>query len=47
VFYPQPCGVDYELKTYVSESAEEKPHKRLMNGRGGEERGGEERGGGH
>ncbi|XP_031565006.1 beta-arrestin-1-like isoform X2 [Actinia tenebrosa] len=24
----KPCGVDYELKTYVSESAEEKPHKR-------------------
>ena len=24
----QPCGVDYELKTYISESPEEKPHKR-------------------
>lgn len=24
----KPCGVDYELKTYISESPEEKPHKR-------------------
>nr|ADY16712.1 arrestin [Argopecten irradians] len=24
----KPCGVDYELKTYVAENAEEKPHKR-------------------
>ncbi|XP_014676064.1 PREDICTED: uncharacterized protein LOC106816031 [Priapulus caudatus] len=24
----KPCGVDYELKTYVGESVEEKPHKR-------------------
>ncbi|EDO43535.1 predicted protein [Nematostella vectensis] len=24
----KPCGVDYELKTYVAESLEEKPHKR-------------------
>jgi hypothetical protein len=25
----QPCGVDYELKTFVSPSLEEKPHKRF------------------
>lgn len=25
----QPCGVDYELKTYVADSVDEKPHKRL------------------
>lgn len=24
----QPCGVDYELKTYVAENPDEKPHKR-------------------
>lgn len=24
----KPCGVDYELKTYVAESLEDKPHKR-------------------
>ncbi|KXJ24901.1 Beta-arrestin-1 [Exaiptasia diaphana] len=24
----KPCGVDYELKTFVAESSEEKPHKR-------------------
>ena len=24
----KPCGVDYELKTYVAEDSEEKPHKR-------------------
>ncbi|CAF1076351.1 unnamed protein product [Didymodactylos carnosus] len=24
----KPCGVDYELKTYVAETVEEKPHKR-------------------
>lgn len=24
----KPCGVDYELKTYISESMDEKPHKR-------------------
>ncbi|XP_052214791.1 beta-arrestin-1-like isoform X2 [Dreissena polymorpha] len=24
----KPCGVDYELKTYVAESLDEKPHKR-------------------
>jgi len=26
----QPCGVDYELKTYVAETPDEKPHKRLV-----------------
>jgi beta-arrestin len=24
----KPCGVDYELKAYVAEDLEEKPHKR-------------------
>jgi hypothetical protein len=24
----QPCGVDYELKTFVADSMDEKPHKR-------------------
>lgn len=24
----KPCGVDYELKAYVAETADEKPHKR-------------------
>ena len=28
MFFLQPCGVDYELKTYVAESETEKPHKR-------------------
>lgn len=26
----QPCGVDYELKTYVAENPDEKPHKRYL-----------------
>ncbi len=26
----QPCGVDYELKTYVAENPDEKPHKRFV-----------------
>ncbi|XP_046369240.1 arrestin red cell-like isoform X2 [Haliotis rufescens] len=25
---PEPCGVDYEMKTFVADSIEEKPHKR-------------------
>ena len=24
----QPCGVDYELKTFVADGVDEKPHKR-------------------
>ena len=24
----QPCGVDYELSTYVADGADDKPHKR-------------------
>ena len=24
----KPCGIDYELKAFVGESAEDKPHKR-------------------
>ena len=26
----KPCGVDYELKCFVGESHEDKPHKRLV-----------------
>ena len=26
----KPCGVDYELKCFVGESHEDKPHKRLL-----------------
>ena len=26
----KPCGVDYELKTYVADSLEDKPHKRYI-----------------
>lgn len=26
----KPCGVDYELKAYVGDSVEDKPHKRLV-----------------
>jgi len=25
----KPCGVDYELKAYVGDQADDKPHKRL------------------
>jgi hypothetical protein len=28
----KPCGIDYELRAFVAESAEEKLHKRLANG---------------